>query len=62
MVTKFINNKKVQPESWVTGPDNSLIPFDASLLLALDYPSIVRVIDVHQNDVVVQMVMEKVET
>ena len=36
-----------------------LIPFEASLLAALSHEAVVSVLDLHQNQSVVQMVMEK---
>ena len=59
VVTKFINKAKVPADNWVDGPVDEQIPFEASLLTALEHPGIVRVLDTFQNSSFVQLVMEK---
>ena len=59
VVTKFIRKSKVSFNMWVDGPEEQKIPFEVSLLLALNHPGIVRVLEVFQNRNYVQMVMEK---
>ena len=59
VVTKFIRKSKVSLDMWVDGPEGDKIPFEVSLLLALNHPGIVRVTEVFQNRNYVQMIMEK---
>jgi len=59
VVVKFIYKNKVIQDNWVRGVGGQLIPFEVSLLSALSHDAIVRLMDVHQNTSVVQMVMEK---
>ena len=44
---------------WVDGTKGEKIPFEVSLLLALNHPGIVSILDVYQNHNYVQMVMDK---
>ena len=59
VVTKFIRKSKVSFNMWVDGPEEEKIPFEVSLLMALNHPGIVGVMEVFQNRNYVQMVMEK---
>lgn len=59
VVTKFINKAKVPADSWVDGAQGEKIPFEASLLTALEHPGIVGVLDTFQNRSYVQLVMDK---
>ncbi|XP_050711977.1 uncharacterized protein LOC126996027 isoform X3 [Eriocheir sinensis] len=60
VVTKFIKKSKVYRDSWV---DDMLlgrrVPLEVSLLMSLDHPNIVNVLDVFENDDYFQLVMEK---
>ncbi|XP_063877898.1 uncharacterized protein LOC135109926 isoform X3 [Scylla paramamosain] len=60
VVTKFIKKSKVYRDSWVD--DMVLerrVPLEVSLLMSLDHPNIVTVLDVFENDKYFQLVMEK---
>ncbi|XP_045121201.1 uncharacterized protein LOC123510276 isoform X2 [Portunus trituberculatus] len=60
VVTKFIKKSKVYKDSWVD--DMVLerrVPLEVSLLMSLDHPNIVTVLDVFENDKYFQLVMEK---
>ncbi|XP_023349299.1 PAS domain-containing serine/threonine-protein kinase isoform X2 [Eurytemora carolleeae] len=59
VVVKCILKKRVLSENWVMGDQGKYIPFEASLLMALNHPNIVRVLEVFQNTAVVQLVMAK---
>ncbi|XP_050395155.1 PAS domain-containing serine/threonine-protein kinase [Patella vulgata] len=59
VVVKFIQKKKVNKESWVVDESDGRIPLEVSLLRKLHHPNIIQIIDVYQNDVFIQMVMEK---
>jgi len=59
VVTKFIRKSKVCHDMWVDGTKGEKIPFEVSLLLALNHPGIVSILDVYQNHNYVQMVMDK---
>ena len=60
VVTKFIRKSKVSYDMWVdSGSSAEKIPFEASLLISLQHPGLVTVLDVYQNRNFVQMVMEK---
>lgn len=59
VVTKFINKAKVPTDNWVDGGREEKVPFEASLLSALNHPGIVTVLDTFQNQAFVQLVMEK---
>ncbi|XP_071112685.1 PAS domain-containing serine/threonine-protein kinase-like isoform X1 [Haliotis cracherodii] len=59
VVVKFIRRGKVLKDCWVFDDAHGRIPMEVSLLLKLNHPNIVNVIDVFQNEEFVQMVMEK---
>ncbi|XP_046565459.1 PAS domain-containing serine/threonine-protein kinase-like [Haliotis rubra] len=59
VVVKFIRRGKVLKDCWVFDDAHGRIPMEVSLLLKLNHPNIVKVIDVFQNEEFVQMVMEK---
>ncbi|XP_052739436.1 PAS domain-containing serine/threonine-protein kinase [Bicyclus anynana] len=58
-VAKFILKEKVGAAFWTEAPDGRRLPLELSLLMTLEHPNIVRVIDVFENDKYFQMVMEK---
>ncbi|CAH2102855.1 unnamed protein product [Euphydryas editha] len=58
-VAKFILKEKVGAAFWSDAPDGRRVPLELSLLLMLNHPNIVRVIDWFENDKYFQMVMEK---
>ncbi|XP_050342738.1 PAS domain-containing serine/threonine-protein kinase [Nymphalis io] len=58
-VAKFILKEKVGVAFWSDAPDGRRVPLELSLLLTLDHPNIVSVIDVFENEKYFQMVMEK---
>ncbi|ESO85347.1 hypothetical protein LOTGIDRAFT_130545, partial [Lottia gigantea] len=59
VVVKFIQKKKVNKQSWVVDKQHGRTPLEVNLLRKLDHPNIVKVVDVFENDLFVQMVMEK---
>ncbi|RVE43908.1 hypothetical protein evm_011419 [Chilo suppressalis] len=58
-VAKFILKEKVGPAFWVDGPSGRRLPLELSLLLTLQHPHIVSVLDAFENDKYFQMVMQK---
>ena len=55
-----LKSSKVPVENWVDNDSQAeKIPFETSLLVALDHPGIVSVLETFQNNMFVQMVMEK---
>uniref|UniRef100_A0A914XZ32 Protein kinase domain-containing protein n=1 Tax=Panagrolaimus superbus TaxID=310955 RepID=A0A914XZ32_9BILA len=59
-VTKFVNKSKVLPESWVKSDKrNRMVPIEVHLLETLNHPTIVKVLNVFENDTHYQLVMEK---
>ncbi|XP_060808057.1 PAS domain-containing serine/threonine-protein kinase [Amyelois transitella] len=58
-VAKFILKEKVGAQFWTDAPDGRRLPLELSLLLSLNHPNIVSVIDVYENEKYFQMVMEK---
>ncbi|CAH0724620.1 unnamed protein product, partial [Brenthis ino] len=58
-VAKFIVKEKVGALFWSDAPDGRRVPLELSLLMTLDHPNIVSVIDVFENEKYFQMVMEK---
>ncbi len=60
VVTKFIKRSKVFEENWVNDSVlNMRVPLEISILSTLDHPNIVRVLDVHENEDFLQLVMER---
>ncbi|GAB6018815.1 hypothetical protein CHUAL_000476 [Chamberlinius hualienensis] len=60
VVTKFIKKEKVFKDYWVN--DNNLqklVPLEVSLLMTLQHPNIIKVLEIYENDNYFQMVMEK---
>ncbi|XP_064110001.1 PAS domain-containing serine/threonine-protein kinase-like [Macrobrachium nipponense] len=59
-VTKFIKKNKVYQESWVNDVLlRKKVPLEVSLLMTLDHPNIVSVLDLFENEDYFQLVMEK---
>ncbi|KAK8751737.1 hypothetical protein OTU49_010021, partial [Cherax quadricarinatus] len=60
VVTKFIKKSKVYQDSWVNDPLlHRRVPLEVALLMTLDHPNIVSVLDMFENDDYFQLVMEK---
>ncbi|XP_066957509.1 PAS domain-containing serine/threonine-protein kinase isoform X2 [Macrobrachium rosenbergii] len=60
VVTKFIKKNKVYQESWVNDVLlRKKVPLEVSLLMTLDHPNIVSVLDLFENEDYFQLVMEK---
>ena len=60
VVTKFIQKSKVYEENWVSDTLlNMRVPLEISLLSTLNHPNIINVLDVHENEEYLQLVMEK---
>ena len=60
VVTKFIQKSKVYEENWVSDTLlNVRVPLEISLLSTLNHPNIINVLDVHENEEYLQLVMEK---
>ncbi|XP_068245672.1 PAS domain-containing serine/threonine-protein kinase isoform X2 [Palaemon carinicauda] len=60
VVTKFIKKTKVYQESWVNDVLlRKKVPLEVSLLMTLDHPNIVCVLDLFENEDYFQLVMEK---
>ncbi|XP_076325891.1 PAS domain-containing serine/threonine-protein kinase-like isoform X2 [Tachypleus tridentatus] len=60
VVTKFIRKSKIYDECWIY--DSVLgkrVPTEISLLMSLNHPNIVQVLDIFENSKYFQMVMEK---
>jgi len=60
VVTKFIKRSKVFEENWVTDTVLGMrVPLEISLLNTLNHPNIVQVLDVHENEEYLQLVMQR---
>jgi len=60
VVTKFIKRSKVFEENWVTDTVLGMrVPLEISLLSTLEHPNIVQVLDVHENEEYLQLVMQR---
>ena len=60
VVTKFIQKSKVYEENWVSDTLLDMrVPLEISLLSTLNHPNIISVLDVHENEEYLQLVMEK---
>ncbi|XP_071607745.1 PAS domain-containing serine/threonine-protein kinase [Heliangelus exortis] len=58
-VTKFIWKEKVLEDCWVDDPDLGRVTQEIAILLKLQHPNIIKVLDVFQNEYFFQLVMEK---
>ncbi|KAM9274844.1 PAS domain-containing serine/threonine-protein kinase [Cariama cristata] len=59
VVIKFIWKERVLEDCWVDDPDLGRVTQEIAILLKLQHPSIIKVLDVFENDHFFQLVMEK---
>ncbi|NWU24767.1 PASK kinase, partial [Dyaphorophyia castanea] len=59
VVVKFIWKEKVLEDCWVDDPDLGRVTQEIAILLRLQHPSIIKVLDVFENESFFQLVMEK---
>ncbi|NXS06867.1 PASK kinase, partial [Neodrepanis coruscans] len=59
VVVKFIWKERVMEECWVDDPDLGRVTQEIAILLKLQHPNIIKVLDVFENEHFFQMVMEK---
>ncbi|XP_009707454.1 PREDICTED: PAS domain-containing serine/threonine-protein kinase [Cariama cristata] len=59
VVIKFIWKERVLEDCWVDDPDLGRVTQEIAILLKLQHPSIIKVLDVFENDRFFQLVMEK---
>ncbi|KAM9378376.1 PAS domain-containing serine/threonine-protein kinase [Phaethornis superciliosus] len=59
VVTKFIWKEKVLEDCWVDDPDLGRVTQEIAILLKLQHPNIIKVLDVFENEHFFQLVMEK---
>ncbi|NWV87742.1 PASK kinase, partial [Machaerirhynchus nigripectus] len=59
VVVKFIWKERVLEDCWVDDPDLGRVTQEIAILLKLQHPSIVKVLDVFENECFFQLVMEK---
>ncbi|NXA21913.1 PASK kinase, partial [Ibidorhyncha struthersii] len=59
VVVKFIWKKRVLEDCWVDDPDLGRVTQEIAILLKLQHPSIIKVLDVFENEHFFQLVMEK---
>ncbi|KAM6357586.1 PAS domain-containing serine/threonine-protein kinase isoform 4-T4 [Alca torda] len=59
VVVKFIWKEKVLEDCWVDDPDLGRVTQEIAILLKLQHPSIIKVLDVFENEHFFQLVMEK---
>ncbi|KAK4819731.1 hypothetical protein QYF61_010825 [Mycteria americana] len=59
VVVKFIWKERVLEDCWVGDPDLGSITQETAILLKLQHPSIIKVLDVFENEYFFQLVMEK---
>ncbi|KAM6065274.1 PAS domain-containing serine/threonine-protein kinase isoform 2-T2 [Theristicus caerulescens] len=59
VVVKFIWKEKVLEDCWVDDPDLGRVTQEIAILLKLEHPSIIKVLDVFENEHFFQLVMEK---
>ncbi|NWR83816.1 PASK kinase, partial [Furnarius figulus] len=59
VVVKFIWKEKVLEDCWVDDPDLGRVTQEIAILLRLQHPSIIKVLDVFENECFFQLVMEK---
>ncbi|XP_021251649.1 PAS domain-containing serine/threonine-protein kinase isoform X2 [Numida meleagris] len=58
-VVKFIWKERVLEDCWVDDPDVGRVTQEIAILLKLQHPSIIQVLDVFENERFFQLVMEK---
>ncbi|XP_016147325.1 PAS domain-containing serine/threonine-protein kinase isoform X2 [Sinocyclocheilus grahami] len=59
VVVKFIRKSAVVSECWVDDPDLGRVSQEVAILVRLQHPNIVKVLEVFENERFFQMVMEK---
>ncbi|XP_064313093.1 PAS domain-containing serine/threonine-protein kinase isoform X1 [Phalacrocorax carbo] len=59
VVVKFIWKERVLEDCWVDDPDLGRVTQEIAILLKLEHPSIIKVLDVFENEYFFQLVMEK---
>ncbi|NWY57961.1 PASK kinase, partial [Chionis minor] len=59
VVVKFIWKEKVLEDCWIDDPDLGRVTQEIAILLKLQHPSIIKVLDVFENEQFFQLVMEK---
>ncbi|XP_010292503.1 PREDICTED: PAS domain-containing serine/threonine-protein kinase-like, partial [Phaethon lepturus] len=59
VVVKFIWKERVLEDCWVDDPDLGRVTQEIAILLKLQHPSIIKVLDVFENEYFFQLVMEK---
>ncbi|NWS33739.1 PASK kinase, partial [Polioptila caerulea] len=59
VVVKFIWKEKVLEDCWVHDPDLGRVTQEIAILQKLQHPSIIKVLDVFENECFFQLVMEK---
>uniref|UniRef100_A0A8C0ECZ9 PAS domain-containing serine/threonine-protein kinase n=1 Tax=Bubo bubo TaxID=30461 RepID=A0A8C0ECZ9_BUBBB len=59
VVVKFIWKERVLEDCWVDDPDLGRVTQEIAVLLKLQHPSIIKVLDVFENEHFFQLVMEK---
>ncbi|NWI90360.1 PASK kinase, partial [Pitta sordida] len=59
VVVKFIWKERVLEDCWVDDPDLGRVTQEIAILLRLQHPSIIKVLDVFENEHFFQLVMEK---
>ncbi|XP_059357319.1 PAS domain-containing serine/threonine-protein kinase-like isoform X2 [Carassius carassius] len=59
VVVKFIRKSAVVSEGWVDDPDLGRVSQEVAILVRLQHPNIVKVLEVFENERFFQMVMEK---
>ncbi|NXS81307.1 PASK kinase, partial [Erpornis zantholeuca] len=59
VVVKFIWKEKVLEDCWVDDPDLGRVTQEIAILLKLQHPNIIKVLDVFENECFFQLVMEK---
>ncbi|XP_039583832.1 PAS domain-containing serine/threonine-protein kinase isoform X1 [Passer montanus] len=59
VIVKFIWKERVLEDCWVDDPDLGRVTQEIAILQKLQHPSIIKVLDVFENDCFFQLVMEK---
>ncbi|CAM9305597.1 unnamed protein product, partial [Bubo scandiacus] len=59
VIVKFIWKERVLEDCWVDDPDLGRVTQEIAVLLKLQHPSIIKVLDVFENEHFFQLVMEK---
>ncbi|NWV86024.1 PASK kinase, partial [Dasyornis broadbenti] len=59
VIVKFIWKERVLEDCWVDDPDLGRVTQEIAILLKLQHPNIIKVLDVFENECFFQLVMEK---